>query len=575
MNRIVVPVPINFALKRLKMKKLLLVAVMSYSISAYSSHLLGGQLWYEHVSTSQNNVTLKVHLDLYRELSGITLGTTQIINVTCSIGGSSLSSTTQSLNLATPEYQLQSQNCGGSYTVMVNHFEGFITVPNNCSIKLSWETCCRPPGITGLNNSSAEGFYIEAKINLENPNVRSFDNSVVPPQLGIIRLNTGQINQVATLYSEIDGDSVFAALKPAKSNSTTNVNYATGYSFTQPIHSNSIHPFTLSSSFNGFSGLPTTNETSVISFRVDNYITDTVTNTPYRIGYITADLPVTVQSSAISSQPISISAYTIGNTIGQLLVLSDPVYSNSITQGLTEFELLYNSQPISNGITGYYSNTNQSGLLDTINLTFGTSITSGIYGLHHKIGSDNTLLVGQCAQSTTDTIISILVPFTNAQIIGDLNPYQSGYYKLSNANNIDSVQWSVKNGTLNNTNDSIVTLYPADSVFATLNSSQCELTALRFGLGIVDTLSIVVSPTGIGTFENSLNDLWVFPNPTEGHFHLFGELFGTYELQSIDGRILETGTIKKDYDLSNYSKGVYYLSLSTDKFSRVLKIVKN
>ena len=556
-------------------KLLLLVAAMSFSISASASHLLGGQLWYEYVSTSFNDVTFKVHLDLYREQSGITLGTSQSVGVTCRIGGNLLSSTTQTLSLATPEYQLQSQNCGGSYTVMVNHFEGFVTVPNNASIRLSWETCCRPAGITGLNSSAGEGFYVEAKINLENPNVRSFDNSIVPPQLGIIRLNTGQINQVATLYSEIDGDSVFAALKPAKSNSTANVNYATGYSFTQPIHSDSIHPFTLSSSFNGFSGLPTTNETSVISFRVDNYITDTVTNTPYRIGYITADLPVTVQSSAISSQPISISAYTIGNTIGQLLVLSDPVYSNSITQGLTEFELLYNSQPISNGITGYYSNTNQSGLLDTINLTFGTNITSGIYGLHHKIGSDNTLFVGQCAQSTTDTIISILVPFTNAQIVGDLNPYQSGYYKLSNANNIDSVQWSVTNGTLNNTNDSIVTLYPADSVFATLNNSQCELTALRFGLGIIDTLTIIVSPTGIGTNENEINDHWAFPNPTEGAFQVDGAASGTYELLTIDGRILESGTVKKDFDLTNYPKGVYHLRLSTDEGTKVLKVVKN
>ena len=547
--------------------------LMNASLNA--SHLLGGQLWYEYVSTSLSDVTFKVHLDLYREQTGIGLGTTQTVGVTCTLGGSPLSSTSQSLSLATPEYQLQSQNCGGSYTVMVNHFEGFITVPNNASIRLSWETCCRPAGITGLTSSSGEGFYVEAKINLENPNVRSFDNSIVPPQLGIIRLNTGQINQVATLYSEIDGDSVFAALKPAKSNSTTNVNYATGYSFTEPIHSDSIHPFTLSSSFNGFSGLPTTNETSVISFRVDNYITDTVTNTPYRIGYITADLPVTVQSSAISSQPISISAYSISNTFGQLLVLSDPVYSNSITQGLTEFELLYNSQPLSNGITSYYFNTNQSGLLDTINLTFGTNITSGIYGLHHKIGSDNTLLVGQCAQSTADTIISILVPFNYAQIIGDLNPYQSGYYKLSNANNIDSVQWSVKNGTLNNSNDSIVTLYPADSVFATLNSSQCVLTALRFGLGIIDTLTILVSPTGIGTNEDELNDHWAFPNPTEGAFQVVGAPSGTYELVTIDGRILKSGTAKKEYDLTAYPKGIYHLRLSTEEGTRVIEVVKN
>ena len=51
----------NFAQTRYVMKKLLLlVAAMFFSISASASHLLGGQLWYEYVSTSFNDVTFKV-----------------------------------------------------------------------------------------------------------------------------------------------------------------------------------------------------------------------------------------------------------------------------------------------------------------------------------------------------------------------------------------------------------------------------------------------------------------------------------------------------------------------------------
>jgi hypothetical protein len=50
---------------------------------------------------------------------------------------------------------------------------------------------------------------------------------------------------------------------------------------------------------------------------------------------------------------------------------------------------------------------------------------------------------------------------------------------------------------------------------------------------------------------------------------------GTYELLTLDGRILESGTAKRDYDLTKYPKGVYHLRLSTDEGTRVLKVVKN
>jgi hypothetical protein len=556
------------------MKILTFTAALLLSINGFASHILGGQLWYEHISTSFNLATFKVHLDLYRDMSGISLGATQSVQVSTTIGGSPLSNSTQQLILAAPEYQLSNQSCGGSYTVMVNRYEGFITVDKNSSIKIFWEQCCRAPGITGLTSSAGQGFYIEAKINLENPNVRSFDNSIIPPQIGILRMSTGQINQIATTFTELDGDSVYATLKPAKTNSTTNVGYATGYTFTQPINTDSIYPFTLTSNFNGFTGKPNTNETSVVSFRVDNYVRDTVTNTPYRIGYITADLPITVQSSSITSQPISISTYNIGNNFGSLLVLSDPIYSNSLSQDISEFKLFQNSLPIANGISTVTSNVNSIGLIDSLSVHFDTNLISGVYSLHHKIGSDSTLLVGQCAQSTTDTIINVIIPFTSSQIVGNGNPYQSGYYKLSNPNNIDSVLWIVRNGTLSPSNDTSIITLPNDSVFATFNNLQCELKALRYGRGITDTISVVINPTGIGTSELKLSSLEIFPNPTNGIVSLNASVIGSYELLTLDGRILESGTAKKDYDLTTYPKGIYHLRLSNDEGTRVLKILR-
>jgi hypothetical protein len=72
-----------------------------------------------------------------------------------------------------------------------------------------------------------------------------------------------------------------------------------------------------------------------------------------------------------------------------------------------------------------------------------------------------------------------------------------------------------------------------------------------------------------------LDKLTISPNPTNGFVSLNTSVVGNYEFLSLDGRILESGTAKKDYDLAKYPRGVYHLRLSTDEGTRVLKVVKN
>ena len=88
-------------------------------------------------------------------------------------------------------------------------------------------------------------------------------------------------------------------------------------------------------------------------------------------------------------------------------------------------------------------------------------------------------------------------------------------------------------------------------------------------------VAVLTVTNGIGLVESKLDKLTVSPNPTNGFISLNAVVLGTYELLTLDGRILETGTAKKEYDLSVYPKGVYHLRLSTDEGTRVLKVVKN
>jgi hypothetical protein len=88
-------------------------------------------------------------------------------------------------------------------------------------------------------------------------------------------------------------------------------------------------------------------------------------------------------------------------------------------------------------------------------------------------------------------------------------------------------------------------------------------------------VAVLTVENGIGLGESALQKLTVSPNPTAGIVSLNTAVVGNYELLTLDGRVLESGTAKKDYDLTTYPKGVYHLRLLTDEGSRVLKVVKN
>ena len=87
-------------------------------------------------------------------------------------------------------------------------------------------------------------------------------------------------------------------------------------------------------------------------------------------------------------------------------------------------------------------------------------------------------------------------------------------------------------------------------------------------------VAILTVTNGIGLGEAILDKLTISPNPTTGLISLNSEFSGTYELLSLDGRLVESGEIKKVYDLSQQPNGVYNLRLRTAEGTRIFKIVK-
>lgn len=141
------------------MKKLLLLFVaLGMSLSATCSHILGGELFYEHISGDTYTVTLI----LYRDCSGVPLGNSVSVNACAANGsGASVSGTlnlVSSLNLPT-DYFLNPclEPPGGGACIEENIYQGTMNFPSGTEGWLIYyETCCRSGNVDNLISPSSK-----------------------------------------------------------------------------------------------------------------------------------------------------------------------------------------------------------------------------------------------------------------------------------------------------------------------------------------------------------------------------------------------------------------------------------
>lgn len=230
------------------------------------------------------------------------------------------------------------------------------------------------------------------------------------------------------------------------------------------------------------------------------------------------------------------------------LVLTSNVSNNNICPGSSAILQ-------ATGATSYLWNTS-----DTL-----SSITVSASGTYSVVGTDSN------GCSETDSIFIGLNPaVTGTQIFGSnlVQPNSLQVY-ATQQNQGNSFTWAVNGGAL-------VSGQNSNSISVLWGSGGAGLITLQESNGLCtknDTLQVNIS--GIGIPDVNSEALYVHPNPTTGLFSISVNIIGLYELITPDGRILESGTAKKEYDLSTYPNGVYNLRLTTDEGTRVLKVVKN
>ena len=230
------------------------------------------------------------------------------------------------------------------------------------------------------------------------------------------------------------------------------------------------------------------------------------------------------------------------------LVLTSNVSNNNICPGSSAILQ-------ATGATSYLWNTS-----DTL-----SSITVSASGLYTVVGTDSN------GCSETDSIFIGLNPaVTGTQIFGSnlVQPNSVQVY-ATQQNPGNSYTWVVNGGAL-------VSGQNSNSISVLWGSGGTGQITLQESNGLCtknDTLQVDIS--GIGIPDLNSDALYIHPNPTNSLFSISVNIIGFYELLTLDGRVLEYGTAKKDYDLTKYPKGVYHLRLSTDEGTRVLKVVKN
>jgi hypothetical protein len=248
-----------------KFYALLLVAFSFclFSTTSQASHIVGGQIEYECVGGD----SLLVHLYLYRDCSGITMPTTNLINGTSSCGGTA----TATLNIVLDSLgnqwadagsicgpdSLNSTCFGGTLPGMrVYHYSGYLVLTPPCDTwTISWTTCCRNVSVN-IPASNGDNIYIETTVNTV---TAPCDNSPSVLQNRIAYLCINQQQTVNYTAFDVDGDSLVYTFVSALAGVGIPLAYGGGYSGGAPLVGIVIDPAT---------GIATVTPTTVGNFIV-------------------------------------------------------------------------------------------------------------------------------------------------------------------------------------------------------------------------------------------------------------------------------------------------------------------
>jgi len=283
---------------------------------------------------------------------------------------------------------------------------------------------------------------------------------------------------------------------------------------------------------------------------------------------------VTVYPNAAGSTTINITDQSTGSVVwtGSVATTATGNTAEEVYIGALIAPGSYNMIGASSTTGGLYREFGVTGYPFT-NPTGEVSVDQGSLNNYHYFFYNWKVTVGGCerADSTItiqvhpDPVASITVDSANATIS---STDWSASWDASGTTDADSVYVAFSNGTTSNATSGTVTF--------TANMAGETVTVIAFGPCTSDTATFTFDVNQISVDEDFMNgSLSIYPNPTRG---LFNVEFATEQAKDVEitivnmlGQVVSTdvvevnGVYNNQFDLSNESAGVYFITFTTDE----------
>lgn len=394
------------------MKKFNLVAfLMGFVLCSNAAHVVGGEIYYKHLTGTASVRDYEVTLVTYSDANGGVIPPVQInYTSSCNSGGQ----TTPTLVPNPPMSPYSFYSCAallGGVAVIQRTYVDTITLPSNCSDWLFyWEDCCKTPLYDNISSPSSSGTYIKARLNDGQGSNSSPFFDIAPLILTYCPKNSTEAPYFKfEKVIETDGDSlVFSLGQPSEGpHPGSPVTWNPNYSKNNPIDSwngVSIDPRTGTLTFS-----PKSSGTFLIKLNVDEYRFDPTTVKWEFVGSVEKEFMLVVfgscsQSSkdwniqfldsATSITPLDTAHGNCGDSLVRFYT-NTPYLCSSLQADGSDFVLTKpDGTPI--GIKEAISSCNglHSSQIDLL-LTDTISVTDTLY-LFSKIGRDSNTLINVC-----------------------------------------------------------------------------------------------------------------------------------------------------------------------------------
>ena len=426
----------------------LFLGLLSFAVSA--SHLSGGDIQYRYIGDSTGVARqYKVILRVYRDVTGIGMPTTETVTVSSNCYSNiNVPMTLQAgSGLVAPTlFDCVTPGSGGTKTLEIYTYKGYVTLPGACStFKFWYSNCCRPPGITNINTSNgfgADGFFFDANLD----NTLGENSSPIFISEPVRAFCVGNAFNWAQKSVEYDGDSVHYEMISCRENAypnQTNIPFDAGWTAAQPVTSTyfNLNPKTGTISF-----LPTQQEIDVMSIKITEYRYDSLYLVWYPVGSASRDMMISISAncSPAASQGVVLDYNYPGQYIDSLTMLPAVDYDcgdsvidlnflvkldcESISEDGTDFRLTNPlGQPIP--ISKLSATCDVNGETQAIRVhLFKPLLVNGRYFLYSKTGNDGNTLTNKCGfpMNEFDTLVIIVDDcfepvweFENVSVVND------------------------------------------------------------------------------------------------------------------------------------------------------------